>query len=275
MPESPEVRIIAEQLNSKLTDHLLRDIRIIGGRYLSEPIIGFDSFAFPTNIRCVISKGKLIIFRFENGWTMFSSLGMTGSWGVEKEKHSALQLDFLGPGKESFSVYYTDPRRFGRLEFQFGLPSFSSKLKNLGPDLLSSALGEDPEITSEQFRKIFCDSNKTISERLMDQKIFSGVGNYIKSESLYLAGISPWRVCRSLTQVESIKLLASINQVMVESYQAGGATLATYKNVENKPGGYAGQLRVYGKARSPEDHVIKRERTKDGRTTWWDPLIQK
>src|SRR5688572_18711097 len=91
MPEGPEVRIIAEQLNAQLKDCFVTEIETIGGRYLKSPIPGLTDWK-PHRIEAVCSKGKLIVFRFSDGWYMFSSLGMTGSWGSTREKHSAVRL---------------------------------------------------------------------------------------------------------------------------------------------------------------------------------------
>lgn len=282
MPEGPEVRIIAEQLEKRLigasqpeTGHWIQKIEPIGGRYLKNPIPGFANFKHPTRFRAIHSKGKLIVFRFENGWNMFSSLGMTGSWGETKEKHSAVRFEVVGPFfKEKFNIYYTDPRRFGRLEFQYGIDAMCAKLKKLGPDLTATAVGCQKFCDHIEFREKVKKYKKTIAEALMDQKLFAGVGNYIKSEALYRAHISPWRSASSLDTPECNSLFLALMKVMKESYESGGATLATYKHFDGKTGDYSKYLKVYGKTFDPRGNLITKETTKDGRTTWWVPGAQ-
>ena len=272
MPEGPEVRIVAEQLDQWFAHEQLNSVERIGGRYLKNPVPGLSVFetTLPATLTCVASKGKLIGFYFDNGWFLFSSLGMTGSWGEVKEKHSAVQFNF-----SNGSAFYTDPRRFGRLEFLYGSDAADAKFDSLGPDLVSVALGIDPAFRTSRFCDCFENSSKTIVEDLMNQKIVSGVGNYIKSEALYRARISPWRQTSSLNTEEWKGLFTAIKQIMVESYKAGGATLATYKHLDGSTGGYSEKLKVYGKFFDPEKRLIQKETTKDGRTTWWVPEVQK
>jgi formamidopyrimidine-DNA glycosylase len=46
---------------------------------------------------------------------------------------------------------------------------------------------------------------KTLPEILMDQKMFSGIGNYIKSECLYRAKLNPHRTVNSISHLRKKK----------------------------------------------------------------------
>lgn len=219
----------------------------------------------------VQTKGKLMYWTFDNGWYMLCTFGMTGQWSATGEKHACLSVRLYDiDSKKDVSVYFNDPRHFGTIKFIKGLDSLNKKLDSLGPDMLSAS----PSVLI--FTKIIINQkNKTIAEVLMNQKYISGVGNYVKAEALYRAGISPWHKCSLLTPDKIVKLRDSIIAVLQESYQAQGATLATYKTVSGEKGSFAEKFRVYGKDKDPLGNQVISEETPDKRTSWWVPSIQK
>ena len=106
------------------------------------------------------------------------------------------------------------------------------------------------ETTFDIFKKNMkkkINENKPISQILMDQKHVSGVGNYIKSESLYISKISPHRKLKDINEDELKSLFNAIKKVIVSSYKSQGMSLRDYKDFEDKPGEYQFKLVVYGR----------------------------
>lgn len=280
MPEGPEVKIITEQLAKEIVGKYLQDIEFgPTGRYKQEEPEGSKELlkALPLQILKVSCKGKFIYWELENEWSMWNTLGMTGNWRcwewpANVDKHTSV-LFLLSSNKhdtEGDSVCFSDIRHFGTVKFVKGTNKLNKKLDSLGPDMLSAV------VPFSIFDKIIkFGKSKTIVEILMDQKYISGVGNYIKAESLYRAGISPWRKCNTLSDNESAKLYQEIKTVLQESYQAQGNTFSTYKNVLGESGNYVSQLKVYGKDIDPLGNKVISEETKDKRTSWWVPGVQK
>ena len=108
----------------------------------------------------------------------------------------------------------------------------------------------------------------------MDQSVIAGVGNYVKAESLWLAKISPHRKIENLSSHEISVLNHSIQTVLRESLQNGGATLRTYKNFDGSEGQYSSRFAAYNQKKDPDGNDIVKEKTADGRTTHWVPLVQ-
>ena len=108
----------------------------------------------------------------------------------------------------------------------------------------------------------------------MDQSVISGVGNYIKSDSLWLAKISPHRKVSSLADDELTRLNRAIRSIMVTSFESGGATIKTYKNFNGENGEYGSRFLAYNRAIDEDGNEIVKEKTKDGRTTHWSPERQ-
>lgn len=282
MPEGPEVKIITEQLAKKIENQYLWFFeKAIGSRYTHVNPDGTDELikALPLKIIKIACKGKFIYWQLENDWSVWNTLGMTGSWSViprhtkfgEKE-HPAILLGISEKPEKEYETWavFSDVRHFGTIKFVKGKGELDKKLKSFGPDMLSA-----PPDVNTFYKIVTRQGKKSIAEVLMNQKYLSGVGNYIKAEALYRAEISPWRYCALLTIDDTAKLRQSIIDVMTESYNAQGATLATYKTVSGEEGSFASQLKVYGKLNDPYGNPITSEETLDKRTTWWVPAIQK
>ncbi len=81
------------------------------------------------------------------------------------------------------------------------------------------------DILSDKFDKAYVKSlikaraDKSIDDVLMDQDIFSGVGNKIRNESLYLAGIHPLSVTGSIPAAKITKLVNSVVSYAHSFYQ--------------------------------------------------------
>ena len=85
----------------------------------------------------------------------------------------------------------------------------------------------------------------------MDNKVVVGVGNIYASESLFTAGILPDRPAMSLSDEEAQRLAATIKAVLLRSIEQGGTTLRDFLQSDGKPGYFAQELQVYGRAGEP------------------------
>lgn len=265
MPESPEVLIITEQLANLCIGKKLTSVSELGGRYSKSKPPGYDDLIgqLPLRIVNIQCHGKFIYWELENENYLWCTLGMTGQWSRTKTKHYAVGLNI-----DNQSIYLNDPRHFGTIRFIKGAQEMIWKLNSLGPDMFT-----EPDYN--KFHQIIGrGKNKAIVQLLMDQKQLSGIGNYIKCESLYRARISPWRKCNTLSLQETRRLRGSVIDVMNESYRAGGATLATYRDFDGKAGGFSKHLKVYDKVVDPLGNKVIAETTPDKRTTYWVPGFQ-
>ena len=67
----------------------------------------------------------------------------------------------------------------------------------------------------------------------MNQKYFPGIGNYIKSEALYLTKIHPEEKWKNMKTRKIITLIKNLQKIMHGSYAKGGAELKDFKNPFN------------------------------------------
>ena len=275
MPEGPELAISRDMLRPVLVGNQLLHMGFMG-RYANKSPEGYQDLSFdlsrsPADIVEVDVKGKFMWWKLSiagepEPWYVWCTYGMTGQWSRSASKHTSI-ITYLG---DETRVFFNDQRRFGTIKFVKGDKLHQKKLSTLGPCILGGSL------TSEIFAKnILKKPSITIAEALMDQGVISGVGNYIKAECLYRASISPWRIVTAIATSEFVKLHREVLDVARESYESQGATIYTYKNVDESEGSAQFEFQAYGRKTCPRGHDIVNEQTPEGRTSWWCQTCQK
>ena len=103
----------------------------------------------------------------------------------------------------------------------------------------------------------------------MNQKVISGVGNYIKAESLWYSRINPHAFIKDLTDKNLETLDQAIRFVINKSYDEQGATIQSYYTFDGDSGSATQGFVVYGRDKDYNGHSVIKETTLDKRTTHW------
>lgn len=178
-----------------------------------------------------------------------------------------------GADATASALCFSDVRGFGGLAYIRNGLDLACYFSDIGPDLLELALngGPDEEAWLGFLSKKNC-ANRQICQVLMDQSVVAGIGNYLKAEILYDAGIRPDRLTFSLSREEKLCLLRSTQRIIVESYRVGGLTIENFRAPDGRHGAY--QRKVYGQTLDPLGRKVVTETFKDGRSTHWVPEAQ-
>lgn len=271
MPEGPEIKSSSIILNSWIQNDKLVEIdpADIAGKYSKKEIKGFSlagGFIGKTceEVRC---KGKLLYFAFDEDHAISCNFGMAAQWSKTKNKHTCFSLTFEQAGK----IYFNDMRHFGNIEF-LDKKKLKSKLDDLGTDFLALEESEVADVFYD-IEDALGKSKEIIADDLMNQKIFSGVGNYIRAEALYMAKIDPSRYSFSLSDKEIMELCLSISSVMRRSLKLKGASILTYKNSDETLGEFT--FKCYGRDKDDHGNEILTKKTKNDRTLYYCPEIYK
>ena len=267
MPEGPEVKRMTEDLAAAVSERVLESVEVISGRYTKKPIEGLTELNqnLPAKVIGAGCHGKFIYLLTNSGVNIWNTLGMTGRWSKKKTKHSRVGFSLQG----ETTVYFEDVRNFGTLKCVYGKESLIKKLRSLGPDLLSEDIDEDFFVSRMREKDA-----KPITKVLMDQKVFAGIGNYVKAEALWLSEIDP-RLSVDQISDKKLKILCSaVKNVLRESYNTGGATFRTHKNFSGALGDYSHRFLCYGRKIDAEGNPVEKIKTQDGRTTHWSPHKQ-
>ena len=221
MPELPEV----ETIKSQLSQFLPLEIRGISFSDKTSRLVKQKDFlpAFGEIITDISRKGKFLIFKFKNpDHFIISHLGMSGSWRISdreldstegKHAHVVISTD-----KKFLS--YVDPRRFGNISF-LNKKNYDLKIANFPMDI------SEPAFDADHIKAIFERyPNKVLKTFLLDQKHFSGVGNYIASEICARAKLLPTRIVSTLNKKDCVKIKAAIDLVLFGAIKNQGTAFS-------------------------------------------------
>ena len=216
MPEGPSIRITANQLRDALHH---QTVRHFSSRFKKAAV---EEWADKIANHCVAdirTHGKNLFFDFDSGWTLYTHMMMWGSWHVYAHTE-----EWRKEEKKSRVVLHTD----AHVVVLFSAPVCelvrTDELANhrtaaLGPDLLRDDFDSD-----EAWRRFQAPEARDLplGEAVMIQDVIAGIGNILKSEVLFLAGIHPLRTAASLTRPEFDRFVALAQASMRRSVDAGG-----------------------------------------------------
>ena len=286
MPELPEVETVKKGLEKKLKNFIISEIEIIRPSTIAFPA-NKDEFKKGLNNSLIDKwnrRGKYLIaslIKNPNNKTLKSNgyliihLRMTGHFNWLKRnnspcKHTRVRF-FDSQGNE---LRFIDLRSFGQIWWiKEGLDpkKIIKGLGSLGPEPFSK------DFNYEYLKKEFSKRTKSIKAVLLDQRIIAGIGNIYADESLFEAGISPFREAKTLKKRELIKLRISIMDVLEKSIGSGGTTFSDFRNIEGLNGNYSMQANVYkrtGEKCKRCSNLIQRKKI-TGRSTHWCSNCQK
>jgi formamidopyrimidine-DNA glycosylase len=282
MTEGPEATFLAEMIYQYFREKRLQRIRILGGRYKTHgPGRDFLAFqrALPLVLTDVYKKGKVIFLIFGKAWTIIVKMGMTGWFYRGKEETD--EPDEPNDTKKGRPLFRSSPnvtfefehdtlqffdfRNFGTLTFTNDVLTVMEEMDRLAPDVLN------PYTTYSDIRSRVPSTkgDMSIAEALMDQTLLmSGIGNILKSEILYDAGISPRRAVKDIQDREWPALVSSAKKISKK-------TLAVLqKRTGDSREEYDAIRRVYDKQMDPHGHLVRSYSSK-GRTTYYVPEVQR
>jgi len=154
----------------------------------------------------VESRGKHLLTRFSNGWTLHSHLRMEGAWQI----YAPDQPWRGGPGHQIRAILGNERNtavgyRLPVLEL-LRTTEERRAVGHLGPDLLDSAWGA--ESAQEAVRRLSADPARPVGEALLDQRNLAGIGNIYKSELCFLRGVTPWTPIAEVPDIPGLVDLA-------------------------------------------------------------------
>jgi len=286
LPELPEVETVKKGLEKKLKNFIISEIEIIRPSTIAFPA-NKDEFKKGLNNSLIDKwsrRGKYLIANLiknpnnnnlkSNGYLIIH-LRMTGHFNWLKRnnspcKHTRVRF-FDSQGNE---LRFIDLRSFGQIWWiKEGLDpkKIIKGLGSLGPEPFSK------DFNYEYLKKEFSKRTKSIKAVLLDQRIIAGIGNIYADESLFEAGISPFREAKTIKKRELIKLRISIMDVLEKSIGSGGTTFSDFRNIEGLNGNYSMQANVYkrtGEKCKRCSNLIQRKKI-TGRSTHWCSNCQK
>ena len=310
MPEINEVRRFADFVFSKIGEKNITEINIINGRYKKHaPFEHYTTIKnkLPLKLLDIGTKGKLMWMVFEQDLYLLATLGLSGGWCYldSKIKNPKLQdhefsevedqwANYIPDDKmdsytinaikhrnvefktDKGSIYFYDTLSFGTLKVIKGKEELNKKLKTIGPDIMDETT--DFELFKKQVKKK-THLDKPIGNVLMNQKVVSGVGNYLRADVLYLSKVDPFRKVSKLTENELKDIFNNCKILTWGDYDKEEAIKMKIMTKSTKlPGDYKRMFFVYQEEKDIHGHKILKKELYEGsqkRFIYYVPEIQK
>ncbi len=243
MPELPEVQTVVDNLNA---------LGIAGSTitrasvHWPKTVAGMSPARFRNQIKGLVirecsRRGKYIVVRLSEGWTLLIHLRMTGrlNWaarGTKRGKHEHVVLQ-VGQAKE---LRFHDTRKFGRFTLTQAAQTILGKI---GPEPLERSF------TRKRLHHMLQGKQRQMKPLLLDQAFIAGLGNIYVDEALWEASIHPQRISSSLIEKEIAALHKAIQLVLRQGLKNMGTSLGTGKgnfySVAGRKGRNADELKVF------------------------------
>jgi formamidopyrimidine-DNA glycosylase len=253
MPEGPEISYMTYLFNKNFKNSTLKHIHILGGRYSrhNHPL-NLDNLnkSLPSKIEQLSNKGKFIYLKLKDNYIVGIKLNYAHL--VDHDgKHSNIQFE---TSKGSF--YIEDLRNFGTITI-LNNEELNKTLQKIGPDLIHT------KVSFKEYEEVMNKHPKMkIGQFLIEQKYFSGVGNYIRAEVCYEAKISPYKLIKNMNIEEKKELFIQLIKVINKAYKL------LFK-------GKKYPLKVYKQKMTPSGEKVVVERLEANRNIYWVPSVQK
>lgn len=175
---------------------------------------------------------------------------------------------------DSSKFYFYDNRNFGTLKAVDTKLAIDKKLKEIGPDMM--------DIEFDIFKKAIAagkNADKAIGNVIVNQKLVSGIGNYLRADILWMAKISPFRKVSTITDTELHNIYNCARAIMWGDYNleyAKSNGLIT-KGVKI-PRDYNRDFLVYMQKTDPNGESVIKEPLYEGSTKrfiHWVAAVQK
>ncbi len=253
MPEGPEISFMTHEFNKKFKHAELKQIHILGGRYSRHPHpehLNTLNKSLPAKIEEINNKGKFIYIKLKDNYDIGIKLNYAHL--VDHDgKHSNIQFE---TSKGNF--YMEDLRNFGTLTI-LNDEELNKTLQKIGPDLIHT------KVSFKEYEEVMNKHSKMkIGQFLNEQKYFSGVGNYIRTEVCYEAKISPYRLIKNMSIEEKKELFKQLIKIINKAYEL------LFK-------GKKYPLKVYKQKETPLGEKVISQRLEKNRNIYWVPSVQK
>ena len=217
MPEGPEIRRAANRIAQVLVDQTIEEAWF-GLRRLER----FSDEISGMRVQRVDTRGKALLIRFEQGLTLYAHNQLYGRWYLRKRGSlprtgRSLRVA-LHTHSDSALLYSASDIAVLTPEEELSHPFLS----RLGPDVL------DPELTWRNVATRLNDPgfhNRSLASLYLDQHFVAGIGNYLRSEILFAAGLHPASKPRQLTVRQRNHLARQTLLISRRAYETGGITV--------------------------------------------------
>ena len=219
MPEGDTIFRAAQALHRALAGHLVTRFESV---LPALNRIDHDRPLAGRTIDSVTSRGKHLLMASSGDLVLHTHMRMNGSWHLyrpgERWRRPARDMRLLVATTPYVAVGFTIPVA----EFLSGRGlQRHQDLAALGPDLL------DPRCDREEvLRRVRAHGRDAIGDVLLNQRIMSGIGNVLKSETLFMSGVDPFAAAGTLPDAVLARVIDVARELLAANVLDRSRTLS-------------------------------------------------
>lgn len=229
MPEGPEIKRAADQIARAIAQ---RPVKAVW--FAFEHLKPYEETLKGQTITAVQPYGKALLTRFDNGLSIYSHNQLYGQWMIRNAydyPETNRQLRLAIHNAEKSALLYSASEIAVLDEAGVAQHPF---LNRIGPDVLDPATTveqvwerlHDPEFHRRKFTTLF-----------LDQHFLAGLGNYLRSEILFVARLHPELRPVDCSDAQLQALAEAAIAIPRQSYQTAGITNDLQRVVQRKAQG--------------------------------------
>jgi endonuclease-8 len=216
MPEGPEIRLAADRVAKVLVDRSIEKVEFGLPR-----LERFVKRLTGCRVTAIDTRGKAMLTRFDNGLTLYSHNQLYGKWLTTQRPRLPKTGRQLRVGLHTAThsaLLYSASEIEVLTERGIAMHPF---LNRIGPDILDPGLTTD-EIVERLGSLTF--RNRALGGLYLDQAFLAGIGNYLRSEILWAAGVNPAAKPLQLGHAELCVIAKETLKISRRSYRTRGVT---------------------------------------------------
>ena len=216
MPEGPEIKLAADKIAKAIALKPITEIF-----FAFEHLKPYEEILSKQIITRVDTKGKGMLIRFDNGLSIYSHNQLYGKWEIRPaydypETKRQLRLAIHNQDKSALLYSASDIEVLD--EETIAIHPFLSRL---GLDVL------DSKTTTRKVKARLLDKSfkrRSFISLLLDQRFLAGLGNYLRSEILFVARVHPTLRPIDCNETQISALAKAALKVPQQSYKTEGIT---------------------------------------------------
>ncbi|OZB10105.1 MAG: endonuclease VII [Marinobacter sp. 34-60-7] len=251
MPEGPEIRRMVDDIERAIAGKSAQTVF-----FAFEELKPFEGLLRRRQVLNVEARSKAVLVHFaatdqDGPWSVYSHNQLYGKWRTGKTgkaPNTRRQLRFaVETEKKTAWLFSASDIAVVRPEALADIPY----LKRLGPDPLNETVSAEDliaRLADSRFR------GRGLGGILLDQGFVAGIGNYLRSEILFEARLSPWHRPRDLNDGERSRLATAILTMLNRAYALKGITMDPQRADQLKQQRWSFGLRrhwVFGRGDAP------------------------
>lgn len=272
MPEGDTIFRTARTLHRALAGQVVTRFETV---YPKLSRIDHDRPIAGRTVDAVSSRGKHLLIAFSGDLILHTHMRMEGSWHVYRpgerwqrpRRDMRIVVETAAYVAVAFNVPVAELLTAGEI-------ARHEQLQTLGPDLADPSFDRD-----EVRRRIAARGREPIHDVLLNQRVLSGIGNVLKSETLFVSRIDPFAAAGDLGDEQVGRLLDAAQRLMTMNISESPGTPRGFGRRTTGSLDPNARLFVYGRAGQPcrrcGSIVQAAKSGADARITFWCAKCQK